>query len=73
MKMGAAVKYSRGARQGDPPGAVKEGDGSFRYVTLAVFRGEGRRREEFAVPGTPPAAEEAADGAPASRSARSRR
>ena len=49
MKLGRAVKYSRGAKNTDPPEFVEEGDGSFRYVTLAVFRGEGRRREEYAV------------------------
>jgi len=50
MKLAAAVKYSRGAKNTDPAEIVEEGDGSFRYVTLAVFRGEGRRREEYAVP-----------------------
>lgn len=50
MKLGAAVKYSRGARSTDPPQTVEDGGGDFRYVTLAVFRGEGRRREELAVP-----------------------
>ena len=50
MKLDAAVKYSRGAKNTDPPGIVEEGDGSFRYVTLAVFRGKGRRHAEYAVP-----------------------
>jgi hypothetical protein len=50
MKLAAAVKYSRGAKNTDPPEIIEEGDGSFRYVTLAVFRGDGRRREEFATP-----------------------
>ena len=50
MKLAAAVKYSRGARNTDPPEIVEEGDGSFRYVTLAAFRGEGRRREEYVLP-----------------------
>ena len=50
MKLGHAVKYSRGAKNGDPPEVVEEGDGSFKYVTLAVFRGDGKRREEYAVP-----------------------
>ena len=50
MKLAAAVKYSRGAKNTDPPEIVEEGEGSFRYVTLAVFRGDGRRREEYAVP-----------------------
>jgi hypothetical protein len=50
MKLLAAVKYSRGARNTDAPEIVEDGDGSFKYVTLAVFRGEGRRREEYAEP-----------------------
>ena len=62
MKLAAAVKYSRGAKNTDPPEIVEEGDGSFRYVTLAVFRGEGRRREEYAVP---PATANRANGAAA--------
>lgn len=36
-----AVKYSRGARSTDPPEIVEDGGGEFRYVTLAVFRGDG--------------------------------
>ncbi len=48
MKLVAAVKYSRGAKNTDPPAIVEEGDGSFKYVTLAVFRGDGRRKEEYA-------------------------
>ena len=50
MKLAAAVKYSRGAKNIDPPEIVEEGDGSFSYVTLAVFRGKGSRHEEYAVP-----------------------
>ncbi len=50
MNLGAAVKYSRGAKNTDPADIVEEGEGAFRYVTLAVFRGDGRRREEYAVP-----------------------
>jgi hypothetical protein len=49
QKLGPAVKYSRGARSTDPAELVEEGDGGFRYVTLAVFRGGGRPREEFHV------------------------
>lgn len=45
-----AVKYSRGTRGTDPPQIVEDGGGEFRYVTLAVFRGDGRRREEYATP-----------------------
>jgi hypothetical protein len=61
MKLGAAVKYSRGARYTDPPEVVEDGDGTFRYVTLAVFRGEGRRREEYAIPSRPAEPGTAAD------------
>lgn len=50
MKLARAVKYSRGAKNTDPAEVVEEGDGSFRYVTLAVFRGEARRRDEYAAP-----------------------
>ena len=51
MKLERAIKYSRGARDGIDPEEIVEGDeGSFRYVTLAVFRGEGRRREDYAIP-----------------------
>ncbi len=50
MNLGAAVKYSRGAKNTDPADIVEEGEGAFRYVTLAVFRGDGRRREEYATP-----------------------
>jgi hypothetical protein len=49
-KLGPAVKYSRVAKNGDPPEVVEEADGNFGYVTLAVFRGEGKRREEYAIP-----------------------
>ena len=49
-KLGPAVKYSRVARSGDVPESVEEADGGFGYVTLAVFRGEGKRREVLAVP-----------------------
>jgi hypothetical protein len=44
------VKYSRGARGTDPADIVEDSGGDFRYVTLAVFRGDGRRCEEYAVP-----------------------
>lgn len=49
-KLGPAVKYSRVAKNGDTPEAVEEADGGFGYVTLAVFRGDGRRREVYAIP-----------------------
>lgn len=50
MKLERAIKYSRGAKGTDPEEIVEGDEGSFRYVTLAVFRGEGRRREEYAIP-----------------------
>lgn len=50
MKLERAIKYSRGAKGTDPEENVEGEDGSFRYVTLAVFRGEVRRREEYAIP-----------------------
>jgi hypothetical protein len=50
MKLERAIKFSRGAKGTDPAEIVEGEDGSFRYVTLAVFRGEGRRREEYAIP-----------------------
>jgi hypothetical protein len=54
MKLGRAIKYSRGARSTDPAEMVEGEEGSaFRYVTLAVFRGEGKRREQYAVPREP--------------------
>lgn len=49
-----AVKYSRGARSTDPPEVIEDGGGDFRYVTLAVFRGDGRRAE-YALPAAAPA------------------
>lgn len=49
-RLNHAVKYSRGARSTDPPEIVEDGGGEFRYVTLAVFRGDGRRREEYVTP-----------------------
>ena len=67
-----AVKYSRGAKATDPAEIVEEGDGSFRYVTLAVFRGDGRRREEYAVSAAGVASDDqpsAVDPAPASTAA----
>lgn len=56
------VKYSRGARAADPDGIV-EVSGEFSYVTLAVFVGNGKRREKFALPTGGPAREKAAEPA----------
>ena len=79
MKLGPAVKYSRGARPTDPPETVEDGSGDFRYVTLAVFRGDARRKEEYAIPVSPRGSAEAASDEPsvdrprAERTGRSRR
>jgi hypothetical protein len=40
MKLAAAIKYSRGARDADPP-EIREKSGEFEYVTLVLFRGAG--------------------------------
>ncbi|GAA5514617.1 single-stranded DNA-binding protein DdrB [Deinococcus carri] len=50
MRLPAAVKYSRGAKNTDPDHVREKADGEFEYVTLAIFRG-GKRQERFAVPG----------------------
>ncbi|MEF2276860.1 single-stranded DNA-binding protein [Deinococcus sp. YIM 134068] len=50
IKLPAAVKYSRGAKNTDPEHVREKADGEFEYVTLAIFRG-GRRQERYAVPG----------------------
>ncbi|SMB89526.1 single-stranded DNA-binding protein [Deinococcus hopiensis] len=52
MKLPAAVKYSRGAKNTDPEHVREKADGEFEYVTLAIFRG-GKRQERFATPGGP--------------------
>lgn len=49
QKLGPALEYSRSALATDPPEFVEEGDGGFRYVTLAVFRGDGQAREDLPV------------------------
>jgi hypothetical protein len=47
MKMPPVVKYSRGARPTDPA-HLKEGEeGGVQYVTLMVFRGNGRALEQY--------------------------
>jgi DdrB-like protein len=40
MKLAAAIKYSRGARDSDPQ-EIREKSGEFEYVTLILFRGAG--------------------------------
>lgn len=57
MERGAsphAGRGGRGARSTDPAEIVEDGGGDFRYVTLAVFRGDGRRRAEYALPAAAP-------------------
>ncbi len=44
MKLAAAVKYSRGAKESDPS-EIRERSGDFEYVTLIVFRGAGHLPE----------------------------
>jgi len=51
MKLPAAVKYSRGAKNTDPEHIREKADGEFEYVTLCMFRG-GKRQERFAAPRT---------------------
>ncbi len=48
MKMPKAVKYSRGARPTDPDHIREKADGDIEYVSLAIFRGNGRR-ERYAL------------------------
>jgi hypothetical protein len=64
-KMGAAVKYSRGANDTDRanPNILVEGDDKFGYVTLVIFRGEGRAQVEYERPraAAKPQAERASD------------
>lgn len=48
--MPAVIKYSRGAKNSDPE-HLKEGeDGGFQYVTLAVFRGNGKTIPDYEAP-----------------------
>ncbi|WP_034385706.1 single-stranded DNA-binding protein [Deinococcus sp. YIM 77859] len=64
MKLPAAVKYSRGAKNTDPEHVREKADGEFEYVTLAIFRG-GKRQERYAVPGGNRASTQAAPARPA--------
>ncbi len=69
-RMGACVKYSRGAREGaDDPARVEGDDSGFRYVTLITFRGEGQapaiwKARPDARPDAGPQAPAAAGGRP---------
>lgn len=49
LKLPAAIKYSRGAKNSDPEHVREKADGEFEYVTLAIFRG-GKRQDRFALP-----------------------
>ncbi|WP_102125876.1 single-stranded DNA-binding protein [Deinococcus planocerae] len=71
LKLPAAVKYSRGAKNADPDHVREKADGEFEYVTLAIFRG-GRRQERYAVPGGAGAGRAPAQAAGASRPAPTR-
>lgn len=65
MRLPAAVKYSRGAKNTDPDHVREKADGEFEYVTLAIFRG-GKRQERYAIPGgSRPAAQPSAPARPA--------
>ncbi|MDL2342905.1 single-stranded DNA-binding protein [Deinococcus sp. MIMF12] len=55
MRLPAAVKYSRGAKNTDPDHVREKADGEFEYVTLVIFRG-GKRQDRYATPGSRPAA-----------------
>jgi hypothetical protein len=47
IKLPAAIKYSRGAKNTDPPSVREKADGDFEYVSLCIFRG-GKRQERYA-------------------------
>ncbi|GAA5533543.1 single-stranded DNA-binding protein [Deinococcus aluminii] len=67
MRLPAAVKYSRGAKNTDPDHVREKADGEFEYVTLAIFRG-GKRQERYAIPGgTRAPAQASAPARPAAR------
>ena len=47
LKLPAAIKYSRGAKNTDPPSVREKAEGEFEYVSLCIFRG-GKRQERYA-------------------------
>ena len=47
LKLPAAIKYSRGAKNTDPEHVREKADGEFEYVSLCIFRG-GKRQERYA-------------------------
>lgn len=61
MKLPAAVKYSRGAKKTDPEHLREQADGGFEYVTLAIFRGGGKKNPRYAQPTGPALTQNAAD------------
>ena len=52
LKLPAAIKYSRGAKNTDPPHVREKADAEFEYVSLAMFRG-GKRQERYAKKSSP--------------------
>lgn len=50
MKLPAAIKISRGAKNTDPAHVREQAEEEFEYVTRCIFRGS-KRQERFAVPG----------------------
>lgn len=44
------MQYGRGARARTRQKIIEDGGGDFRYVTLTMFHGDARRREEYAAP-----------------------
>lgn len=50
----SSTRGNTAAAPGAPirPEIVEDRGGEFRYVTLAVFRDDGKRREEYALPET---------------------
>lgn len=51
VKLPPAIKYSRGAKTGDPEHVREKADGEFEYRTLILFRGKGPTTPEFNLPG----------------------
>jgi hypothetical protein len=51
MKLPAAIKYSRGAKNTDADDVKEKAEGEFEYRSLILFRGRGLVRAEFQLPG----------------------
>ncbi|WP_371414731.1 single-stranded DNA-binding protein [Deinococcus sp. S9] len=52
MKLPAAIKISRGAKNTDPAHVREQAEEEFEYVTRCIFRGS-KRQERFRGSGTP--------------------